>query len=109
MESSRLRVPTFCLLLATTTAATWAADPLYPGAVDPSFTPGLGANGPIQALAVQPDGHILIGGSFTSFNNVSCDRIARLNPNGTFDSSFTASFPATVTGLALLKDGKVLV
>ena len=38
-----------------------------------------GADSYVQALAVQQDGKILIGGSFTRFNNVSKNVIMRLN------------------------------
>lgn len=37
------------------------------GSLDTSFDPGEGPNGPVKALAVQPDGSLLIGGSFTEY------------------------------------------
>ena len=37
-----------------------------PGALDPTFVPGV--SGPVYATAVQPDGRILIGGAFASVN-----------------------------------------
>jgi len=39
-------------------------------------------------FSVQQDGRIVIGGSFTKVNGQRCERIARLNPDGTLDSSF---------------------
>src|SRR5687768_6687282 len=47
--------------------------------VDESFDAGEGAPGQVSALAMQPDGKILVGGFFTSFNGIQCDGIVRLN------------------------------
>ena len=35
------------------------------GSLDTGFNPGTGANGDVTAVAVQPDGKVLIGGAFT--------------------------------------------
>lgn len=58
------------------------------GALDTSFNPGLGANGPIRAVSLLNDGKILVGGDFTSFNGTNRNYIAQLHPNGTLDTSF---------------------
>ena len=42
----------------------------------------------VAAIAVQPDGKILIGGNFTSVLGVTQDTIARLNTDGTLDLVF---------------------
>ena len=70
---------------------------------------GLGANGTIYALAVQADGKILVGGSFTWLGGQRRDRIARLNPDGTLDDSFSPGADGTVNTLALQSDGKIVV
>ena len=50
------------------------------GFVDPSFLNGLtGPNSWLWALALQPDGKVLLGGQFTSFNGVPRNQIVRLN------------------------------
>lgn len=58
------------------------------GSRDASFTPGVGANAAIETFVIQENGKILIGGSFTKYNNVNRNYIARLNSNGTLDLSF---------------------
>lgn len=58
------------------------------GSLDESFISPSQINGDINTVALQPDGKILIGGNFTSFNNENMHKIARLNSNGTLDSSF---------------------
>lgn len=85
------------------------------GTLDPTFDPGAGANDWVECLAVQPDGRILVGGSFTSFGGQSRTGITRLNPNGTLDPDFDAGsgvaggyFPA-VLSLAIQPDGRILI
>ena len=48
------------------------------GSVDPTFDPGRGPDASVLAMAIQPDGGLLIGGSFTNVNGVSNRGIARL-------------------------------
>jgi uncharacterized delta-60 repeat protein len=58
------------------------------GDLDPEFNVGSGTNGPVQTIAVQSNGRILIGGSFTSYNGDTCSNIAGLGGNGSIDTSF---------------------
>src|SRR6266853_1749037 len=52
------------------------------GRLDPGFTPSIDTNAVLTGVFVQPDGAILITGSFTNVNNEERYRIARLNPDG---------------------------
>ena len=86
------------------------------GDLDTSFNTGTGFNGnygdrSIIKLAVQPDGKLLAAGSFATVNGYSQAGIARLNANGSLDTSFASplAVPSVVLGLALQPDGKVLV
>jgi uncharacterized delta-60 repeat protein len=81
------------------------------GSLDASFNPGTGANVTVQSLALQPDGKVLIGGGFSSYNGTPRNYIARLNADGSLDASFNPGTGAsgTVTSLALQPDGKVLI
>jgi uncharacterized delta-60 repeat protein len=86
------------------------------GSLDTSFDPGVGPDGSVLALALQPDGKILIGGVFGSLNNVPWNRFARLRPDGSVDMSFDESYAhygsvsgGTVYALAVQADGKVIV
>lgn len=81
------------------------------GGADTTFTPGTGANNTIYAVAIQTDGKILIGGSFTSFNGTSINRIARLNADGSLDASFVPGTGAggTIRTVALQSDGKIVI
>jgi uncharacterized delta-60 repeat protein len=86
-----------------------AASPPTGGLLDKSFNPGTGADNFIRCLALQPDGKILIGGIFTNFNGVACPKLARLNTNGTLDTTFTPQLEGNVYALALAPDGKILI
>lgn len=56
------------------------------GALDPSFNIGSGFDASTHAIAIQPDGKILVGGAFTQYNGDSWSGIVRLNIDGTADS-----------------------
>ncbi|MNK19109.1 Beta-agarase D precursor [compost metagenome] len=58
------------------------------GSRDTSFTPGIGANATVETVVLDANGKILIGGSFTKFNNVNRNYIARLNTGGALDLTF---------------------
>src|SRR5438552_4831593 len=80
------------------------------GTLETSFNPG--ANSTVQALAVQTDGKIVAGGSFTTLGNggtTARNRIGRLNADGTLDASVNAGADQSVRALAVQVDGKILV
>lgn len=76
-----------------------------------AFNPGPeNAGNSIQAMAVQPDGRILIAGFFTQWNGVPRGGIARLMPNGELDTfGAGAGANAAVQGLLLLPGGQILI
>ena len=79
--------------------------------LDGSFDPGTGADGGVNAIALQKDGKLVIGGWFSNVNGTARNRLARLNADGSVDSSFDPGAGAnnTVCAFALQGDGKVLV
>jgi uncharacterized delta-60 repeat protein len=85
------------------------------GSLDNSFNTGTGANFDIYTCAIESNGKIIIGGNFTTFNGVSCGRIARLNSNGSFDNAyniglgFANSTSIRVWSLSLQDNGKLIV
>jgi uncharacterized delta-60 repeat protein/uncharacterized repeat protein (TIGR01451 family) len=82
------------------------------GSVDTSFNPGLGADGNVLALAVQPDNSIILGGAFHNFDLISRNSIARLTPGGVLDTGFApgSGFNDIVFSLAVQPaDGNILV
>ena len=81
------------------------------GSLDENFDPGEGANDPINALALQREGKVLIGGSFTGVNGVPRAGLARLNADGSVDTSFQPGTPPArnVYALVVQPDGRILV
>jgi uncharacterized delta-60 repeat protein len=87
------------------------------GTEDTAFYGNLGSgfNNEVLATAVQPDGKILVGGGFTSFNGATRYRLVRLNPEGTEDTDFygnlgTSFFvKSAVFSIAIQPDGKIIV
>jgi uncharacterized delta-60 repeat protein len=80
------------------------------GDVDLSFDAGSGLDRIVKTVVKQPDGKILIGGSFALVRGAVRHRIARLNADGSVDESFNPGSGANgdVTAIALLPDGKIL-
>jgi uncharacterized delta-60 repeat protein len=77
------------------------------------FGGGEGVNGTIYAVAVQPDGKIVIGGQFNLVNTVPRTNLARLNADGTLDRTFLetplSGVNGTVYALAIDGNGGILV
>jgi uncharacterized delta-60 repeat protein/uncharacterized repeat protein (TIGR01451 family) len=81
------------------------------GGLDTSFDAGTGPNGIVYAIALDADGKILVGGDFTEINGIPCPRIARLNPDGTLDSTFNPGLgvDSTVRTIVVQPDGMILI
>ncbi len=67
-------------------------------ALPDSFDPG--ANGSIQALAVQPDGKILVGGDFTVLGGQNCTGFGRLDSDGKLDTNFSPGLSPSMPACA---------
>jgi uncharacterized delta-60 repeat protein len=81
------------------------------GTKDNTFNVVAGTNRSIKAIALQSDGKILIGGDFTSYNGTVINRIARLNSNGTLDTTFNVGTgcDAFVASIVIQPDNKIIV
>jgi uncharacterized delta-60 repeat protein len=88
------------------------------GTLDGPFNPqlelGEGADAQVLALAVQPDDKVLVGGAFTQVNGVARNELARLNKDGSLDTSFAPTIQSdqpqsSVSAIAVQGDGKIVV
>ena len=86
------------------------------GSIDDTFDPGDGADNVVFAIVLQPDGKLIVGGLFSSFDHIPASKVTRLNKDGTVDTSF--SYPIHVTSdfsvpivraLAVQPDGKLII
>lgn len=89
-----------------------------PGNIDSNFNIGTGFNGGISytnaySIAIQPNGKIIVGGDFNTYNGTTKYKLIRLNIDGSIDTSFNigTGFINTdiVYAVALQSDGKILV
>lgn len=80
------------------------------GSRDRSFDPHRVPGSP-HVIALQPDGNILVGGSFLSSTETD-KRIFRLRPDGSLDDSFRANTGSSSSGyiysIVVQPDGKIL-
>ena len=81
------------------------------GSVDLSFDPGNGPNGDVNAIVIQPDGRIIIGGTFIGYNGFARGGIARVLGNGALDPSFDSGVGTggNVFALALQHNGQIVL
>lgn len=78
------------------------------GSQDMSFNAGFEFNPTINAIALQPDGKILIAGGYGSLSHGT--GITRLLPDGTVDATFDAGqAPTTIRDMKVLPNGQILV
>jgi uncharacterized delta-60 repeat protein len=77
------------------------------GTDDTPFQPN--TDGAVNAVVIQSDGKILIGGTFTTVGGLARSRIARLNPDGSVDTTFNPNASSDVNALAVQADGKILL
>lgn len=87
--------------------SSYLARVLPDGQSDPSFAIEGNLNGPVLATSLQPDGKILTGGMFTAYGNVARPYLARLNADGSLDSSFNAAVNGPVRALLIRTNGQI--
>src|SRR5438876_6503722 len=69
------------------------------GTLDTAFNPN--ANSDVDAIALQADGKIVVGGFFTSIGGQTRNRIARLDPHGTLAAAFDPNANDAVRAIAV--------
>lgn len=86
--------------------------------VDPTFGNGLAvvggafATNTVHSAVLQPDGKIIIAGTFTLVNGVAQNNVARLNSDGTLDTTFGNGLTGAdnnVFAVAIQPDKKILI
>jgi uncharacterized delta-60 repeat protein len=95
----------------------------YDGSLDPSFDPGRGFEVSIAPdinnnnatfiiwTELQPDGKILAVGNFKQYNGVPSEGLARINPDGSLDTTFNIGSGLDSWGRSthVLPNGQILV
>ena len=83
------------------------------GTLDRSFAEQEGLNGQVNALAIQPSGQIVAGGTFSQAGQREILNLVRYHANGQVDAAFGGGASpgpnGSVFALAVQPDGKILV
>ena len=79
------------------------------GTLDSGFSPGTGANNLVQAITIQSDDAVVIGGDFTTFNGSTHNRLARMSQTGSEDTGWTSGAGSTVHTLTWMPEGRIVV
>ncbi len=87
------------------------------GVIDTTFHSGTGFNDVVMTLKLQPDGKVLVGGVFTTYNGFNGNGIIRINSNGSIDPTFYSGTgpkqgnndPGYIASISLQPDGKIIV
>jgi uncharacterized delta-60 repeat protein/uncharacterized repeat protein (TIGR01451 family) len=89
------------------------------GEVDLSFNPiddrshgdMSGYNSYVDDIAIQNDGKMIVVGNFTTYNGYDYNRIVRIHPDGSIDTTFNvgSGFDAFVSEVAIQSSGKIIV
>ena len=81
------------------------------GSLDTTFNSGSGFDVVPTKIIVQPDGKILVGGSFSNYNGTTRAGFVRLNSDGSLDAAFAPILNdgAVVRSYALQANGKILI
>ncbi|MBX3741703.1 MAG: hypothetical protein KF712_11975 [Akkermansiaceae bacterium] len=77
------------------------------GQQDTSFNHPLNTGG--GTVAVQPDGRLIVTGGFLNPGGTGNQRIARLHPDGSIDTTFVAAADGIAACVFLQEDGKILM
>ncbi|HEX8250727.1 MAG TPA: FG-GAP-like repeat-containing protein, partial [Pyrinomonadaceae bacterium] len=83
------------------------------GSLDTTFNPlggvGGGPDAIVLDLDLQADGKLIIAGQFATVNGTIRFGIARLNSDGSLDTTFNANSSSQVNAVKIQADGKILV
>jgi uncharacterized delta-60 repeat protein len=80
------------------------------GSLDTTFQNGMaGADSYIGCVALDPAGHVLVGGQYASMNGVGRTNLARLNTNGSLDTTFLADVDSFPEQMLVQPDSRVII
>ena len=77
--------------------------------IDPTFQVSAASGTSVGAIAVQPDGKIVVGGLFTTWGSDARNNLVRLQANGSLDPEFVPISGSRVMALGVFKTGQILV
>ncbi len=104
------------LLIGSDSSASRSANPtgqivrlLPEGHFDPTFESSAQIQGRVQSLALQSNGNLILAGNLQRIDDQRPGRLARLDPEGTWDPTFESPIVGTVLEVLVLDDDSMLV
>ncbi len=83
------------------------------GTIDSSYSVGGGITGIVYTLSVQSDNKLIVGGNFNQVNGIYQTDVARINTDGSLDTTFANEFSASESAEAftslILPSGKIVI
>jgi uncharacterized delta-60 repeat protein len=81
------------------------------GSLDTTFNPGTGPDSSVDYAVPQADGKVIIAGSFTKVGGVARPHLARLNADGTLDTTFQpgAGTFSSINAVAVGPDTRIVI
>lgn len=99
-----------CISAPSVYAQPGYVDTTFEGELYNRFGSGKRTNGSVYSSLLLPDGKIIIGGDFSSYNGTPCSKLVRLNIDGSLDTAYHApNFFSAVKAMTLVADGKLLI
>jgi uncharacterized delta-60 repeat protein len=77
------------------------------GSIDETFNSGTGFNDNCYVCKITNDGKILVGGYFSSYNETNSAYLAKLNSDGSIDSTFAGNIPNFSDGVIAIAEDSI--
>ena len=81
------------------------------GSINTAFDVGTGFDGGVRDIRIMDNNKILVGGTFTTYNNTNAVYFARIHTDGSIDHSFAPEEPpnAPINAVDFNEDGSIIV
>ena len=81
------------------------------GSLNTAFDVGTGFDGGVRDIRIMDNNKILVGGTFTTYNNTNAVYFARIHTDGSIDHSFAPEEPpnAPINAIDFNADGSIIV
>lgn len=79
------------------------------GTLRSAFATTTRLSGEVQAVAVQADGRLLLGGAFANLSNTTSGNLVRFTAAGVLDTSFNPAPNGAVSAIVVQADGRIVI
>ncbi len=79
------------------------------GTLRSAFSTTTRLSGEVQAVAVQADGRLIVGGAFANLSNTTAGNLVRFSAAGVLDPSFNPAPNGAVSAIVIQNDGRIVI